>query len=361
MQDGLISDRIPTSNKKVVLFAVLGVVALCGSVLFLTQGSQETANFKGMSQIGEPVEPFILEAFKNWKTKYAKQYLTNEDESHKLRVFRDNFFTVKALIEEGEKSWTVGLTKFADLTPAEFRAFYLSTYQSDRTRNPEYLDESNAPEKIDWRSKGAVTGVKDQGQCGSCWAFSATGSLEGADFIANGKLQSFSEQQLVDCSGDEGNEGCNGGLMNSAMNYTMKHGIESESTYPYKARDQTCKYDASKVVFTNKGWKDVTPNNEDQLAAAVAMVPTSVAIEADQLVFQWYTGGIIDSASCGTDLDHGVLAVGYDDTAAKPYWIVKNSWGKSWGESGYVRIKKNKGTGPGICGIAMDPTYATTA
>jgi len=212
------------------------------------------------------------------------------------------------------------------------------------------------PASIDWTTKGAVTAIKDQGQCGSCWAFSTTGSVEGAWQIAGNKLVSLSEQQLVDCSGSFGNEGCNGGLMDYAFEYIIANkGITTEQGYPYKGVDGTCKKN-QKAAATIKGYQDVTSGDEDALLDAVALGPVSVAIEADQSCFQFYSGGILSDPSCGTNLDHGVLAVGYGtDSTNTNYWKVKNSWGKSWGEKGYVRMIR----GQNECGISLAASYPT--
>jgi len=217
------------------------------------------------------------------------------------------------------------------------------------------------PKSVNWYTKGAVTPIKNQGQCGSCWAFSTTGSLEGVNFIYNGgNLLSFSEQQLVDCSDSYGNQGCDGGLMDQAFQYVEAQGIELESTYPYVAVDQNCAYNASATVFKNTGYTDNPANNQATLAAAVVKNPVSIAIEADQPVFQLYTSGVITSSSCGTSLDHGVLAVGYGTDGKQPYWQVKNSWGAAWGNQGFVWIGKSSSTSsPGICGIAMMASFPT--
>ncbi|RYG50181.1 hypothetical protein EON67_05740, partial [archaeon] len=211
----------------------------------------------------------------------------------------------------------------------------------------------------DWVAKGAVTPVKNQGDCGSCWSFSTTGSVEGAHFIATGKLVSLSEQQLVDCSGAEGNNGCNGGLMDYAFEYIIKNkGICSEESYPYTGTDGKCK--KCTAVATITGYKDVPTNSETSLVAAIAERPVSVAIEADQSSFQFYSGGVL-TAACGTSLDHGVLAVGYGTLSGNDYYKVKNSWGPDWGMSGYVLLGRgSKFNGnSGQCGIQSQPSYPT--
>jgi C1A family cysteine protease len=218
------------------------------------------------------------------------------------------------------------------------------------------IPTDNLPETVDWTAKGGVTPVKNQGQCGSCWAFSTTGALEGEYFRTQGSLQSFSEQQLVDCSKSYGNGGCNGGLMNMSFWYVIDHGITNETQYPYKAAGSTCKYTDAQKVWGISNCVDVTVNVEKALLASIAHQPTSVAIEADHASFQLYKSGVY-SGNCGTKLDHGVLAVGYGEQSGKTFIKVKNSWGSSWGSQGYIYIAR-KGDGKGQCGINMAASFA---
>jgi len=260
----------------------------------------------------------------------------------------------------GNSSVVVGLNEFADMNNEEFglkmKGYKHQERPTYRALNEVTLAEDNLADSIDWSTKGAVTPVKNQGQCGSCWAFSTTGSTEGANFIKNGNLVSLSEQQLVDCAGSFGNQGCNGGLMDYGFEYIKKNGICTEASYAYTAKTGTCKKTCKSAV-TITGFKDVAPKNEAQLKAAVAMGPVSVAIEADKSVFQFYKSGVMSSSLCGTQLDHGVLVVGYGTESGTDYWKVKNSWGATWGVAGYIMLGRGDNGAAGTCGIASQPSY----
>jgi len=303
-------------------------------------------------------ESVYQDAFIQWMTDFDKSYAP-EEFFYKYGVFKTNYEFVQAH-NAANHTWEVELNKFADLTSAEFKIMY-NGYKPELRRGERSEVKTLTDLRIgayptgslDWVSKGAVTGVKDQGQCGSCWAFSSTGSIEGAVFLKHGHLTSLSEQQLVDCSTSYGNAGCNGGLMDSAFKYVQANGLCLESAYPYSAKNGACKSSSCAPSTDSKitGYKDVT-HTENALGGAVDLTPVSIAIEADQSGFQLYKSGVF-CGTCGTSLDHGVLAVGYGDEGTSPYWKVKNSWGTSWGESGYIRLCRNSNK----CGLSNEPSY----
>jgi len=293
--------------------------------------------------------------FAGFVAKYGKIY-SKDDLVYRFNVFKSNLDFITATNKKN-LSYTLGMNKFGDLPFHEFHAKYtgFNNIKRDfiRSKNTPVHSHTNNPTSVDWRTKNAVTPVKDQGQCGSCWAFSATGSMEGAWALSpkNKDLVSLSEQQLVDCSGAQGNQGCNGGLMDYAFEYVIANkGITTEAQYPYKAVDQRCKSPLPKSAITISSYSDVKVNDDASLENAVAKGPVSVAIEADQPAFQFYTSGVFDAA-CGDELDHGVLAVGYNTLNNKKYWIVKNSWGGDWGNQGYIWMVRKSGEGQ--CGINM--------
>jgi C1A family cysteine protease len=301
----------------------------------------------------------IKNEFEDWKVTHGKAYQTELENRYRFSVFSQNYMNIQ-LRNKKNRTVVLGVNKFADLTNEEFTANHLSKYvPKPNTKNlrPTLPNTDDLPVEIDWVAKGAVTPVKNQGQCGSCWAFSTTGSVEGAWFLKTGNLVSLSEQQLVDCSGSQGNQGCNGGMMDYGFQYIIQNGgICGEDSYPYTAQDGNCT--KCTPVAKISSYKDVTPNSDSALQVAVALQPVSVAVEADGMDWQFYSGGVVTD-TCGTNLDHGVLVVGYGtDSSAGDFWKVKNSWGPDWGENGYIRIGRGSKFDPnGECGILMDPSY----
>lgn len=297
--------------------------------------------------------------FMKFISEWGKSYGTAEEYAFRFEQFARNHLHIQELSETLTTS-TVGHNQFSDWSENEFdRLMGFKGYDLQKERVYGAVQGDPIPAEVDWVKKGAVTGVKNQKSCGSCWSFSATGSMEGANQIETGTLISLSEQQLVDCS-KHGNHGCLGGLMDNAFEYAEKTPLETEAEYPYQGFDlHGCEYKSGKGVVGVKTFTDVTPSNAQALHEAIVKQPVSVAIQANKPVFQMYKGGVITSTKCGTKLDHGVLAVGYGtDADGTAYYLVKNSWGPDWGLEGYVKI--GVADGDGICGIQMQPSYPET-
>jgi C1A family cysteine protease len=294
----------------------------------------------------------------DFMAKYGKTYGTVEEYQFRFNEFQKKLAFIEEHNSQNGQTSTVGINLFSDWTAEEMKKLNGFKPNKDAINNTVYHNPTNLADSIDWRTKGAVTPVKNQGQCGSCWSFSTTGAMEGAHFIKTGELVSLSEQNLVDCSWL--NHGCNGGSMDLAFMYTQKHPLETESDYPYTAKSGlfSCKYDKSKGVVSATSHVDVPKNSPEQLKAALMKGPVSVAIEADKPVFQQYTGGILTGSACGTQLDHGVLAVGYGSDNGQEYYIVKNSWSAAWGDNGYIKIGIEDGAG--VCGIQMSAAQPAT-
>jgi len=294
-------------------------------------------------------ESIIRDIFDHWKLAHKKVYANANEDQYRFQVFLKNYIDILTMNAK-EDSVQLALNHFADLSTEEFSMLYLGTFPSNRGGEIKVFDTTNVPASVDWRAEGAVTPVKNQGACGSCWAFSASGALEGLYFINNTKLLAFSEQNLVDCVVED--FGCGGGWPIDAMSYSAKHGINTETDYPYVAKREKCLFNATKAVVVNDGYYNVTQNNLEQMKAALATQPISIGIQANQIVFQFYKGGVIKKF-CGDSIDHGVLAVGYNNVQGTEAFIVKNSWGEKWGNHGYVYISTDPtaNNGKGVCGI----------
>jgi C1A family cysteine protease len=260
----------------------------------------------------------------------------------------------------------MGLNQFADVSVDEFKEKYIYGYKTPVLKGSSCKPFTTYPNKedppsYDWTENHVVNPIRDQGQCGSCWAFATTANAESVWAISKGRLYDLSEQFLVDCASGIGyfNQGCNGGQPDSALKYMIHNGQYLESVYPYTATTDKCQTYASHIDIKFSSCYDVTPNNHAILQAAVRQNPVVIAIEADTRYFQFYSSGILtDSIKCGTDLDHAVEIVGYGTENGIDYWKVRNSWGESWGENGYVKIEKSSSTNdPGVCGVAMEPSF----
>ncbi|XP_073146833.1 senescence-specific cysteine protease SAG39-like [Henckelia pumila] len=312
-----------------------------------------------------PHSSSMIERHEQWMAQYGRGYKDDTEKAKRFKIFKENVEYIESFNEVGLKSYKLGINKFGDLTNEEFRAARNGYKRGSHPISPKassfkYSNVSVVPSSVDWRKKGAVTDIKDQGQCGCCWAFSAVAATEGIHQLTTGKLVSLSEQELVDCDTSE-DQGCNGGLMDYAFQYIIgNNGLTTESNYPYQGVDGTCNTQKeSSHVAKITGYEDVSANSESSLLKAVANQPVSVAIDAGGSNFQFYSSGVF-TGECGTDLDHGVTAVGYGKTSdGTKYWLVKNSWGSSWGESGYIRMQRGISAAEGLCGIAMKASYPT--
>ncbi|KAJ1279064.1 hypothetical protein BS78_04G126600 [Paspalum vaginatum] len=297
--------------------------------------------------------------FLSFVQRFGKSYKDADEHAYRLSVFKANLRRARRhqLLDPSAEH---GVTKFSDLTPAEFRRTYLGLRKSRRALLRELGDSAHEapvlptdglPDDFDWRDHGAVGPVKNQGSCGSCWSFSASGALEGAHYLATGKLEVLSEQQFVDCDHecdssepDSCDSGCNGGLMTTAFSYLQKAGgLESEKDYPYTGTDGRCKFDKSKIVASVQNFSVVSMDEGQITANLIKHGPLAIGINAAYM--QTYIGGVSCPYICGKQLDHGVLLVGYGAAGfapirlkEKPYWIIKNSWGENWGENGYYKI-----------------------
>jgi hypothetical protein len=292
-------------------------------------------------------------AFENFKVTHGKKYATESEHAYRMSVFIDNLeranqMNAEHILVSGEAVF--GITKFSDLTQDEFRAQYLNYRPRPRENVTVPVFDGPVANDIDWRTSGVITPVKDQGQCGSCWAFGATAAIESYGKIDGGyPLQTLAPQQITSC--DTTSYGCQGGWAEHAFNYVVQAGgIQAESTYPYVSgttgQTGSCKADSSKFVAKIRGYTAVAAG-ESNLATALNAGPPTVCLAAP--AFQTYTGGIL--STCDTQVDHCVQAIGY----TADYWIVRNSWGTGWGESGYIRIAR----GRDLCKISDDVTYPT--
>lgn len=298
-----------------VILAIIGAAA----VLFGTQTSSKVSEFE------------------SWKAQHGVSYASQFENAYRERIFLENLAKIEAHNSNKQNTYEMGLNQFSAMTQEEFAQTYLGLIATPMTNIVEVEEENVKIGDIDWTTKdGVVTAVKNQGQCGSCWAFSATGGLEGAWGLASDP-KNFSEQQLVDCSKKYGNNGCNGGLMDSAFKFVKDNGIVIESAYPYTAKDGTCK--TATGPYKISGYTDIQRGSTNDLANKLAGRPISVAVDASN--WSPYKSGIF--SNCGTSLNHGVLLVGSTADA----WRIKNSWGPGWGESGFIRLKTGN-----TCGIA---------
>jgi cathepsin H len=289
-------------------------------------------------------------------------YESEEEIKLRFRVFSENLDLIRSTNRKG-LSYKLAVNQFADLSWEEFRKHRLGADQncSATLKGNHKLTDTVLPNMKDWRDESIVSPVKDQGHCGSCWTFSTTGALEAAYHQAFGKEISLSEQQLVDCAGAFNNYGCNGGLPSQAFEYVKYNGgLDTEEAYPYTANDGSCKFSSANVGVKVVDSVNITLGAEEELKHAVALVrPVSIAFEVVN-GFRFYKSGVYTSTTCGStpmDVNHAVLAVGYGTEDSVPYWLVKNSWGGSWGDDGYFKMELGKN----MCGVATCASYPVVA
>ncbi|KAB2032371.1 hypothetical protein E1A91_D05G380300v1 [Gossypium mustelinum] len=313
-------------------------------------------------------ESAIVDKHEQWIVDYGRKYESKLEKEKRLNIFKDNLKYIESFNNDKNKSFKLSLNKFADLTHDEFIVAHTGYKMGDNSTMSQstsfmYESFSDVPTSIDWRAKGAVTPIKSQGTCGSCWAFSAVAAVEGIIQIKTGKLISLSEQQLLDCSTNGGNQGCSGGWMMNAFDYIIQNqGITNEERYPYQSKQETCdtKKQINRVDVIINGYQMVPTNDEQALLKVVANQPVSVAIEGYGQDFRYYRGGVY-TGDCGNALNHAVTIVGYGTSEeGLDYWLVKNSWGETWGENGYMRIQRNVNTQGGLCGIATKASYISS-
>jgi len=341
-----------TLSKKTVIIAAIALVAVVGAFCVFNVDSAEFRflRFKG------PVE----KAWDAWKVQHNKTY-GGPEEKARFAVFKKNHKIVTSHNAKTKKNYTLALNKFSDLSSKEFASLYTGASVAFKNKT-NGCDAPSAkgfqiPDTLDWRTQGRVGAVKDQQQCGSCWAFSTIGSIEGLSAKKNGQVGNYAEQQLVDCSTTYGNFGCGGGWVQNAFHYVQDKGIAAEGDYPYKAVDQTCQDSKVTAAFKLNDCANVAIQDPQALKEALQFGPVAVYVQADTSDFQFYTSGVVTGTNCFSErqIDHAVLAVGY----TKNSWLVKNSWGGSWGDKGYIQLDiSNDADKDGVCGILSTPnTY----
>lgn len=335
-------------------------------VNFPGPGSRHFATFNPMKEFVHPIhDAHVDDEFDRFKMKHNRQYLSEIEHEKRINIFRQNLRFVHST-NRARRGFTLAVNHLADRTDDELAALRGRRYSGPNSGLPfpygevELEEMSNKlPPEMDWRLFGAVTPVKDQSVCGSCWSFGTVGAVEGALFLHNGgHLVRLSQQALVDCSWGFGNNGCDGGEDYRAYQWIMRHGLPTEEDYGgYLGQDGYCHIDNVTLVTTIKGWVNVTTKNENALKLAIFKHgPISVAIDASHKTFSFYANGVYYEPQCKNqvdELDHAVLAVGYGVLNGQKYWLIKNSWSNLWGNDGYVLMSMKDDN----CGVQAAPTY----
>ncbi|CAG9332823.1 unnamed protein product [Blepharisma stoltei] len=351
MFEGL-SQRTNKNHLKNSIITFLAISSLCFLAYFVSSDN----SFKTPVDFQYNLE---LEEFRSFISKYSKDYKTEEEFYHRLRIFRDNLSYIRVFNSQGQ-TWYMGINQFSDLTHEEFNLAH-----KNKIIVPE-LPISDTTEKLahpnlkmkrkwDWRQEGCVTQVLNEGNCDAPWAYTAVDAIASQYCVSGHNLVQLSVQEVIDCSGSYGNNGCNGGTITNVYKFAMKNGLTTEEIYPNTGKQGVCKTAKEKeTIATISKYANVTPNNATALESVILQTPVSVTVEAIGAGWQNYKGGVI-SSNCGTSLDWAVLAIGYNLDNSPPYYICKNSWGDDWGEAGYVRVSIVDGAG--TCGIQMSPSY----
>ncbi|KAL9269857.1 Senescence-specific cysteine protease SAG39-like protein, partial [Drosera capensis] len=309
-------------------------------------------------------EPSMVKRHEEWMIQHGRTYKDHAEKDARFQIFQKNVELIEAHNKMG-KSYTLSVNQFADLTDEEFEKMYASYKGPESLRHDskhtsfKYENYASVPASINWVSMGAVTPVKNQGTCGSCWAFAAIATVESLTWLYTRKSYDLSEQQIVDCDRYGRDKGCSGGYATGAYDWIINNGgVTTESAYPYVDYQQNgCYY--GRPAVTIKGYQYVPNNNEKAMQQAVSNQPIAIVLESKGYGFKYYSGGLF-TGQCGTSTDHVVTVVGYGTTSeGYPYWLIKNSWGTGWGENGYMRILRNVRDPRGLCGLAMYPAYPT--
>ncbi|CAM0907957.1 unnamed protein product [Alopecurus aequalis] len=323
------------------LIAILGCLCLCGVVIAARELNDGTS---------------MVAKHEDWMAQYGRVCKDDSEKAQRFEVFKANVAFIESF-NAGNNKFRLGVNQFADITNDEFKA--TKTNKRYKANHMRVLSTSFSYENI-YSNKNVVNNaLSTQSFAGCCWAFSSVAATEGIVKIKTGTLVSLAEQELVDCDVHGEDQGCGGGLMDDAFKFIIQNGgLTKESAYPYTAADGKCK-SGSNSAGTITGYEDVPANNEAALMKAVASQPVSVAVDGGDMTFQFYSGRVM-TGSCGTDLDHGIAAIGYGKASdGTSYWLMKNSWGASWGENGYLRMEKDIADKKGMCGLAMEPSYPT--
>lgn len=302
--------------------------------------------------------------FEVWKLQYNREYASTDEENYRYTVFLNNYQYIQ-MYNSLNKKTKLALNQFADLLNEEFASTMASGVRKEdlikahSEKSPKMLETIGIPDYVNWVQAGYVTPIKNQEQCGGCWAFAAAASMESFYALTGGPLTNFSPQELIDCVGTcDGCDGC--ANLYNALQWTSQYGIESWDSYPFQGQQGSCEYSEGQVISRNSGYENVAANNMDQLLAAIAQQPVNVGIEANQNAFQFYSSGVIEG-SCGAELDHAVTAVGYGSYDGTNVYLIKNQWGTTWGLDGYAFISADPSVngGAGVCGILTCPVYPT--